>query len=70
MTLAGPGSVQYLPAGTPHAVRVPAGEARVVMVTIGPPYDGFAREMALGFAADAPMSDIAEVAERFGVRLV
>jgi quercetin dioxygenase-like cupin family protein len=27
VTVSGPGSVQYLPAGTPHAVPVPAGEA-------------------------------------------
>ena len=27
VSLAGPGSVQYLPAGVPHTVRVPEGEA-------------------------------------------
>ncbi len=69
VTVAGPGSVQYLPAGTPHAVRVAAGEARVVMVTIGPAYDRFAREIARRFASDAPLPEIAATAERFGVRL-
>jgi quercetin dioxygenase-like cupin family protein len=68
-TLAGPGSVQYLPAGTPHAVRVPVGEARVVMVTIGPAYDAFAREVARRFASGASLPEIAAAAERFGVRL-
>lgn len=69
VTVAGPGSVQYLPAGTPHAVRVPAGEARVVMVTIGPAYDRFVRMIARRLASDASPSEIAATAERFGVRL-
>ena len=69
VTIAGPGSVQYLPAGVPHTVRVPEGEARVLMVTIGPPYDGFAREMAQLFASNAPLADIGAVADRFGVTL-
>lgn len=69
VTLAGPGSVQYLPAGAPHAVRVPEGEARVLMVTIGPSYDEFARELAQVFEADAPLGEIAAVAARFGVSL-
>lgn len=69
VTLAGPGSVQYLPAGTPHTVRVPAGEARVLMVTIGPPYDGFAREMARLFHTGASPADVGAAATRFGVRL-
>lgn len=68
-TVAGPGSVQYLPAGIPHTVRVPQGEARVLMVTIGPPYDGFAREMARLFDAGAPQADIGAAAKRFGVTL-
>ncbi len=69
VTLVGPGAVQYLPAGVPHTVRVPAGEARVVMVTIGPAYDGFAREMARLFASGAPLTEIAATASRFGVTL-
>jgi quercetin dioxygenase-like cupin family protein len=69
VTLAGPGSVQYLPAGTPHTVQVPEGDAQVVMVTIGPPYDGFAREMARLFTSKAPLADIGAAAARFGVTL-
>ena len=69
VTIAGPGSVQYLPAGMAHTVRVPVGEARVLMVTIGPPYDGFAREMARLFASSAPLADIGAAANRFGVTL-
>lgn len=35
----GPGTVQMLPAGVPHSVRVPEGRARVLMITIGRPYE-------------------------------
>jgi quercetin dioxygenase-like cupin family protein len=63
------GTVQMLPAGVPHAVRIPRGTARIIMVTIGPPYDGFAREMARLQAEGAPLEQIAETAGRFGVTL-
>jgi quercetin dioxygenase-like cupin family protein len=60
---AGPGSVQVLPAGEVHNVRVPEGEARLLMVTIGPPYDGFARDLAAG------PEDVVATAARWGVTL-
>ena len=69
VSLAGPGSVQYLPAGVPHTVRVPEGEARLLMVTIGPPYGAFAREMAQLFDSSAPLADIGAAADRYGVTL-
>jgi hypothetical protein len=53
----------------PHSTRIPSGEARIVMVTIGAPYDGFAREMARLFEAGAALPEIAEAAGRHGVRL-
>ena len=65
----GSGTVQLLPHGVPHAIRIPSGSARLIQVSIGAPYDGFAREMARQFAAGAPLSEIAEAAERHGVRL-
>jgi mannose-6-phosphate isomerase-like protein (cupin superfamily) len=65
---AGPGAVQVLPAGVPHNVRVPEGEARVLMVTIGAPYDQFARDIAaLGEAAAS--ADLVATANRHGVQL-
>ena len=68
--VAGPGTVQMLPAGTAHSVRVPEGRARVLMITIGAPYAGFAREMAGLLAGEAsPAASVADVAERHGVRL-
>ena len=38
----GVGTVQLLPKGVPHTLRVPEGSARLIQVSIGPPYDGFA----------------------------
>lgn len=66
----GPGTVQFLPAGIPHAVRVPDGEARLIYVTIGPPYDQFARDMARMLADGSPMAEVAARAADHGVRLV
>ncbi len=68
-TRGGPGTVQLLPKGIPHSTRIPEGEARIVMVTMGAPYAGFGREMARLFATGAPLTEIAAAAERFGVRL-
>lgn len=65
----GSGTVQLLPAGVPHSVRVPSGSARIFQVSIGPPYDGFAREMARLFAAGAGLEELAAAAGRHGVRL-
>jgi quercetin dioxygenase-like cupin family protein len=68
----GPGTVQLLPAGEAHSVRVPEGAARVLMVTVGPPYDGFARDSAaLDAAAEGYPSpaDLLAVAARHGLRL-
>jgi len=65
----GAGTVQLLPHGVPHSVRVPAGTARIMQVSIGSPYDGFARDMARHFAAGASMAQIVEAAGRHGVQL-
>jgi len=65
----GPGSVQLLPAGVAHSVRVPHGRSRIIQVSVGAPYDGFARDMARLFAAGAPLSEIADVAAGHGVTL-
>ena len=65
----GSGTVQLLPRGIPHTVRVPTGTARIIQVSIGPPYDGFARDVARLFAAGAPLPEIVEAAGRHGVKL-
>jgi quercetin dioxygenase-like cupin family protein len=67
----GPGDVEVLPAGTPHTVRVPEGEATLLQVTWGAPFDGFIREMVeLDNDADAPPAAKGEAAARHGVRAV
>ena len=65
----GSGTVQLLPKGVPHAIRVPEGEARIIQVSIGHPYDGFARAMATLFAEGAPLERIVEAAAEHGVAL-
>lgn len=69
-TRCGPGSVQLLPAGEPHSVRIPEGTARVLMITIGAPYDGFARDLArLEADGNTDPAAVVEAAGRHGVRL-
>ena len=65
----GAGGVQVLPAGVPHTVRVPEGEARILLVTMGAPFDTFIRDMV---ALDNQGGDVGrakgEAAARHGVR--
>ena len=65
----GSGTVQLLPQGVAHALRVPEGVARIIQVSIGAPYDAFARDMARLFDAGAPLEEIVATAGRHGVRL-
>jgi len=65
----GSGTVQLLPKGIPHTLRIPEGSARIIQVSIGPPYDGFAREMARLFTAKAPLAEIVATAGKHGVEL-
>jgi hypothetical protein len=65
----GSGTVQPLPRGVAHGVRVPEEEARIIQVSVGPPYDGFARAMSALMLAGAPLDPIVEEAGRHGVRL-
>lgn len=53
----------------PHTLRIPEGSARIIQVSIGPPYDGFARDMAALFAAGAGLDDIVATAAQHGVGL-
>ena len=45
------------------------GTARIIQVSIGAPYDAFAREMSPLMNSGAPLPAVAEAAGRFGVRL-
>ena len=66
----GSGTVQLLPSGVPHSIRVPEGTARIIQVSIGAPYDAFARDVARLIAAGAPLDEIVEVAASHGVKVV
>jgi quercetin dioxygenase-like cupin family protein len=69
-TRCGAGSVQMLQAGSAHSVRVPEGSARLLMVTVGAPYDGFARAVSALLQRDGySAADLVETAARFGVTL-
>jgi quercetin dioxygenase-like cupin family protein len=69
-TRGGPGTVQMLPAGAYHSVRIPQGTARLLYVTIGAPYDGMARELSALYAGGkADLAGIVEIACRHGLRL-
>lgn len=66
----GPGTVQMLPAGVAHSVRVPANKAKVLYITIGAPYDGMARELAALYATgQADGASVVAIANRHGVYL-
>lgn len=66
----GPGTLQMLPPGAAHSVRIPDGKARLLMITIGAPYDGFARELSALYASgEADLAGIVATANRWGVRL-
>jgi len=65
------GGIQVLPAGTPHTVRVPDGEATLLQVTMGAPFDAFIREMvALDNDPETEPAAKGEAATRHGVRSV
>jgi quercetin dioxygenase-like cupin family protein len=69
-TRGGPGTVQMLHAQAPHSVRIPHGRARLLMVTVGAPYDGFAKAVSELLQRDGyTAADLVETAGRFGVTL-
>lgn len=66
----GPGTVQMLPAGAAHSVRIPSGKARLLMITIGAPFDGFSRDLSALYASGAAdLQSIVAVANRHDVWL-
>ncbi len=69
-TRGGPGTVQMLPAGATHSVRIPEGMAKLLYVTIGPPYDGLARDLAALYASgNVTSTGVVEIAHRHGLKL-
>jgi quercetin dioxygenase-like cupin family protein len=69
-TRGGAGTVQVLGAGSARTLRIPDGEARLLMVTVGAPYDGFAKAVSALLQRDGyTATDLVTTAERFGVTL-
>ena len=59
-----------LPAGATHSVRIPEGMAKLLYVTIGPPYDGLARDLAALYASgNVTSTGVVEIAHRHGLKL-
>ncbi|MDH5314102.1 MAG: hypothetical protein OEW66_09745 [Actinomycetota bacterium] len=59
-----------LPREVAHSVRIPRDEARLIQVSVGAPYDGFARDMAASFAEGATLERIGEPPRIMGCRWV
>ena len=69
-TRGGPGTVHMLQAGASHSVRIPDGRARLLMVTVGAPYDGFAKAVSALLQRDGyTAAELVDTAGRFGVTL-
>ena len=67
---AGPGSVQMLPAGVAHSIRVPSGSAKLLMITIGAPFAAMSRELGALYAKGPfEMQELVAIAIRHGLRL-
>jgi quercetin dioxygenase-like cupin family protein len=62
------GALVSLPHGVPHALRVPEGRARYLMITLGAPSVGFLREVGHAYAEGPTLERIVEIARRHGVQ--
>ena len=59
-----------LPPGAARYARMPESKARLLMITIGAPYDGFARDLSALYASGgASLASFVETDNRWGVRL-
>lgn len=63
----GAGTIQALPKGVPHSLRVPQGSARFLMITLGAPSLPFLREVGQAYAGGPTLERLHEVAARHGV---
>lgn len=63
----GPGTLVSLPRGVPHTLRVPEGQARYLMITIGAPSIDFVKEVGQIYAEGPTLERLLAAAERHGV---
>jgi quercetin dioxygenase-like cupin family protein len=66
--LGGPGALVSLPRDVPHTLRVPEGEARYLMITLGAPSLGFLTEVGQAYAEGPTLEHLLEIAARHGVK--
>ncbi|MGE0229292.1 MAG: cupin domain-containing protein [Dehalococcoidia bacterium] len=64
----GPGALVSLPRGVPHTLRVPEGEARYLMITLGAPSLGFLRDVGQVYADGPTLERLLDVAAKHGVK--
>lgn len=62
------GTIVALPREVPHSVRVPAGTARYLMVTMGAPSVAFLQEIGQAYADGPTLERLVEIAGRHGVK--
>jgi hypothetical protein len=63
----GPGTLVSLPRDVPHTLRVPEGEARYLMITLGAPSLEFLQEVGRAYAEGPTLAQLLEIARRHGV---
>lgn len=63
----GPGALVSLPRGMPHTLRVPEGEARYLMITLGAPSLDFLREVGRIYAEGPSREKLFAAAQRHGI---
>ena len=64
------GTIVALPRDVPHTLRVPAGTARYLMITLGSPSVRFLQEIGEAYADGPTLERLIEIAGRHGVRPV
>jgi quercetin dioxygenase-like cupin family protein len=67
-SVGGPGTLVSLPRGVPHTLRVPEGEARYLMITLGAPSLEFLKEVGQVYAEGPTREKLVAVAHRHGVQ--
>jgi len=65
--LGGPGMLVSLPRGVPHTLRVPQGEARYLMITLGAPSLDFLKEVGRVYDEGPNRDRLLAIALRHGV---
>jgi quercetin dioxygenase-like cupin family protein len=63
----GPGTLVSLPRGIPHSLRVPDGEARYLLITLGAPSLDFFKEVGRIYAEGPTFDRLVAAARKHGI---